>query len=170
GRFIEEKGIRDLIKAFKNLDIDSVLIFIGDGPEKLYLEKVQKEINKKIIILSPQNRKNLVKYYNIMDVLVLPSRTTEFWKEQYGRVLIEAMASGVSVVGSSSGAIPEVIGDVGSIFTEGDIDNLKRLIEYEFNNKTKEKIKKLKERAKMGSDDYFVRGIMDFIKNTQNES
>jgi glycosyltransferase involved in cell wall biosynthesis len=41
-----------------------------------------------------------------LDALVLPSRTTPAWKEQYGRVLVEAMAAGVPVLGSSSGAIP----------------------------------------------------------------
>ena len=94
----------------------------------------------------------------------MPSKTTKFWKEQYGRVLIEAMASGVSVVGSSSGAIPEVIGDVGSIFPEGDIVKLKEAIEYELAHKTSEKIIKLKERAKLGSIDNFVKEIINFIK------
>jgi len=47
---------------------------------------------------------------NSLDVLVLPSRSRSFWKEQFGRVLIEAMACGVPVIGSSSGEIPNVIG------------------------------------------------------------
>jgi glycosyltransferase involved in cell wall biosynthesis len=55
-----------------------------------------------------------------LDCLVLPSRTTQRWKEQFGRVLVEAMATGVPVVGSSSGEIPVVIGDAGRIFSEGD--------------------------------------------------
>ncbi len=55
-----------------------------------------------------------------LDVVVLPSRTTPVWKEQLGRVLLEAMASQVPVVGSNSGAIPEVIGEAGLIFPEGD--------------------------------------------------
>lgn len=55
-----------------------------------------------------------------LDVLVLPSRTTPSWKEQFGRVLTEAMASGVPVVGAASGEIPNVIGDAGLIFAEGD--------------------------------------------------
>jgi glycosyltransferase involved in cell wall biosynthesis len=55
-----------------------------------------------------------------MDVLVLPSDTHKGWKEQFGRVLIEAMACQVPVIGSSSGAIPEVIGEAGLIFPERD--------------------------------------------------
>jgi glycosyltransferase involved in cell wall biosynthesis len=56
--------------------------------------------------------------------LALPSLTTARWKEQFGRVLIEAQACGVPVVGSDSGAIPEVIGKEGLIFPEG---NARRL-------------------------------------------
>jgi len=53
-------------------------------------------------------------------VLVVPSRTRPNWKEQFGRVIVEAMACGVPVIGSSSGAIPDVIGDAGLIVPEGD--------------------------------------------------
>ena len=55
-----------------------------------------------------------------LDALALPSRTTASWKEQFGRVLIEAMSCGLPVVGSSSGEIPRVIGDGGLIYPEGD--------------------------------------------------
>jgi glycosyltransferase involved in cell wall biosynthesis len=54
------------------------------------------------------------------DCLVLPSRTRPNWKEQFGRVLIEAMACGVPVVGSTSGELPNVIGEAGGLFAEGD--------------------------------------------------
>ncbi|HEV2352696.1 MAG TPA: glycosyltransferase family 4 protein, partial [Puia sp.] len=64
-------------------------------------------------------------YLNCMDVLVLPSLTTPTWKEQFGRVLIEAQACEVPVVGSDSGAIPEVIGKAGLIFPESDAQGLK---------------------------------------------
>jgi glycosyltransferase involved in cell wall biosynthesis len=64
-----------------------------------------------------------------IDVLVLPSRTTATWREQFGRVLIEAMATGTPVVGSSSGSIPSVIGDAGVVFPEGDHSALAVLIE-----------------------------------------
>jgi glycosyltransferase involved in cell wall biosynthesis len=57
---------------------------------------------------------------NALDILVLPSRTTARWKEQFGRVLTEAMATKTPVVGSSSGEIPSVIGEAGLVFAEGD--------------------------------------------------
>jgi glycosyltransferase involved in cell wall biosynthesis len=66
-----------------------------------------------------------------LDVLALPSLTRPNWKEQFGRVLIEAMACGVPVVGSDSGEIPHVIGDAGLVVPEGDAaalaDALRRL-------------------------------------------
>ncbi len=51
---------------------------------------------------------------------MLPSRTLPNWKEQFGRVLIEAMACDVPVIGARSGEIPNVIGDAGLLFDEGD--------------------------------------------------
>ncbi len=64
-----------------------------------------------------------------MDALVLPSRTRPNWKEQFGRVLIEAMACGVPVIGSDSGEIPHVIGQAGLVFPEGDVEALRRALE-----------------------------------------
>ncbi len=61
---------------------------------------------------------------NAFDALVLPSRTTPRWKEQFGRVLIEAMACETPVVGSDSGEIPRVIGDGGLLFVEGEANIL----------------------------------------------
>jgi glycosyltransferase involved in cell wall biosynthesis len=55
---------------------------------------------------------------NGLDALILPSRTTARWKEQFGRVIIEAQACGVPVIGSDSGAIPEVLGDRGLVVPE----------------------------------------------------
>jgi glycosyltransferase involved in cell wall biosynthesis len=60
-------------------------------------------------------------FYQTLDVLVLPSRRRPNWVEQFGRVLIEAMACGVAVIGSETGEIPHVIGDAGLIFPEGDV-------------------------------------------------
>ena len=64
-------------------------------------------------------------FYRSLDLLVLPSRTRPNWKEQFGRVLIEAMACGVPVLGSDSGEIPRVIGDAGVVFPEEDLEALR---------------------------------------------
>jgi glycosyltransferase involved in cell wall biosynthesis len=64
-------------------------------------------------------------YLRELDVLVLSSRTQTNWKEQFGRVLVEAMATAVPVIGSDSGEIPHVIGAAGLIFPEGDVGVLR---------------------------------------------
>jgi glycosyltransferase involved in cell wall biosynthesis len=64
-------------------------------------------------------------YYGQLDALAVPSRTRPNWKEQFGRVLVEAMACGVPVVGSNCGEIPNVIGDAGLVFPEGQVDGLR---------------------------------------------
>jgi glycosyltransferase involved in cell wall biosynthesis len=66
---------------------------------------------------------------NAIDVLVLPSRTTPRWKEQFGRVLIEAQSCATPVIGSDSGAIAEVIGDAGIVFPEGNAPAIAHAIE-----------------------------------------
>ena len=60
--------------------------------------------------------------------MVLPSLTQPNWMEQFGRVLIEAMACATPVIGSDSGEIPNVIGDAGIVTPEGDVDALQRAL------------------------------------------
>jgi glycosyltransferase involved in cell wall biosynthesis len=79
-------------------------------------------------MLGALQRRDMDQFWHAIDLLVLPSLTTPRWAEQFGRVLVEAMARGVPVVGSSSGAIPEVIGQAGLIFPEGDARALSEAI------------------------------------------
>jgi len=126
GRIIEEKGLDKLVLAVK--DDNCHLLFVGDGDYKSKLVKIVDffGIKNKVFFYKNANHSGLVDFYNSLDVFVLPSETILQWKEQYGRVLIEAMACGLPVVGSSSGAIPEVLEGYpkGLIFKEGDVDDL----------------------------------------------
>jgi len=126
GRIVESKGIITLVKAALKISQKFTLLIIGRGPLKSRVINMAKEagILNKIVFVDTVPHGEIPKYLNCMDVLVLPSLTTPKWKEQFGHVLIETMSCGVPVVGSSSGAIPEVIGDVGLIFDEGNIDDL----------------------------------------------
>ncbi len=124
GRLVEEKGILDLLEAVRGLERVKLLV-IGRGPLK---GKIQKLGNGMVQVLDWVEHEELPKYLSSMDVLVLPSRTTPLWSEQWGRVLVEAMSCGIPVIGSNSGEIPTVIGDAGLIFPEGDTSSLRACI------------------------------------------
>jgi glycosyltransferase involved in cell wall biosynthesis len=122
GRLVPEKGIHHLLEAFTILrNKKANLLIIGNGPLRQPLEKqaFQLGISNQIRWVPAMSQTQIPDYLNCMDVLVLPSLTTKTWKEQFGRVLIEAQACEVPVIGSDSGAIPEVIGKAGLIFPEG---------------------------------------------------
>lgn len=150
GRILKEKGLLNLIEAIKDLDVK--LIILGRG---IFKEELENRINElgiknKVELIESVPPEEVVDYMNKMDVLVLPSLTIRKWKEQYGRVLPEAMACEVNVIGSSSAEIPNVIKDAGLIFKEGDSEDLKEKIKILMKNKELRKylIRKGKERVK----------------------
>jgi glycosyltransferase involved in cell wall biosynthesis len=125
GRLVAEKGLDTLIDALELLARSAVplsvqLLIIGDGPQRAELVRRAAKLGDIVQWMGAQPPAQIALQLRHIAVLVLPSRTTPVWKEQFGRVLVEAMACGVPVVGSNSGAIPEVIGDAGLIFPEGD--------------------------------------------------
>lgn len=126
GRIVEEKGIADLIHALTSLPERCVLMLVGNGPEVEPMKRLSEELSVagRVRWVSHISSLEVPGYMNAMDVLVLPSRTTSHWKEQFGRVLIEAMSCETPVVGSSSAEIPRVIGDAGLVFPEGDVSAL----------------------------------------------
>ncbi len=121
GKVEIRKGLATLFKAATYITGEYTVLIIGEGPDKQHLSDLSKKlgIEKNILWLGFVNAAELPDYYSCMDVLVVPSETTTEWKEQFGRVIIEAMACEVPVIGSSSGEIPNVVGDVGLIFEEG---------------------------------------------------
>lgn len=131
GRLTEEKGLRNLLWALSRCDDRIRLRLAGDGPARHRLGVLAKElgVDKRIAFLGPIDHEELPAFYHEIDALVLPSLTTPQWREQFGRVLIEAMSCGAPVIGSDSGAIPSVIGDAGIVFPEGEADALANKIE-----------------------------------------
>lgn len=122
GRLVPEKGIEDLISALAILPPHIRLRIIGTGThaEALQIHAAHTGVTTRIEWHAPVASHTMPLVMQGLDVLVLPSRTTANWKEQFGRVLVEAMACGVPVVGSDSGEIPHVIGDGGIVYAEGD--------------------------------------------------
>ncbi|MCS7287385.1 MAG: glycosyltransferase [Anaerolineae bacterium] len=132
GRLIPEKGLWVLLDALSSLKGDWRCLLVGEGPiREEWLHQAQRRgIGERVFWIPTVPHTEVPEYLNAMDVLVLPSQTTARWKEQFGHVLIEAMACGVPVIGSDSGAIPEVIGDAGLIVPEGDSLALAQAIDF----------------------------------------
>lgn len=129
GRLVAAKGIDDLVAAARGLEFGFRLLVVGDGPLRGTLERA--DLGKGELELRTGMRSDdMPDLYRQMDVLVLPSRTTPTWAEQFGKVLCEALLCGTPVIGSSSGEIPWVIETSGGgvVFPEGDVEALGRAI------------------------------------------
>lgn len=128
GRMMEMKNIETLVDAVallcKTHPIELRMLGNGDHKNALIEYVKRKGIDDITEFSAGVPGDKVGAYMRELDVQVLPSKSTKFWQEQYGRVLIEAMAAGVPSVGSTSGAIPEVIGDAGLIFQEQDHQDL----------------------------------------------
>ncbi|MBF2018297.1 MAG: glycosyltransferase [Rivularia sp. T60_A2020_040] len=135
GRFVPEKGIMTLLDALVNIkDKSWKLLLLGRGElkDEIIKKATENGIQNRIKLVESVPHHEVADYINLMSTLVLPSETTyKFktltsvgWKEQFGHVIIEAMACKVPVIGSDSGEIPHVIGDAGLIFPEGNVKEL----------------------------------------------
>lgn len=131
GRVVREKGIDLLFHAVAGFSFDYRILVVGGGPAKEELVGLAQrlQIQNRVEWVDPVPHPQMPELLRRMDVLVLPSRTTRYWKEQFGRVLIEAMACGVVVVGSDSGEIPRVIEQAGLVFKEEDVAGLRQALQ-----------------------------------------
>jgi len=121
GRLVPEKGLDTLLEAAAAASTSPQVVLVGSGPQLDELENLARCLGTadRCRFVGAVAYDAIPDYLNLMDVLVLPSRTTRNWKEQFGRVLVEAMACKVPVVGSDSGSIPEVVGEAGLVVPEG---------------------------------------------------
>lgn len=126
-RLVPAKGVDLLLHAVADLPGVWRLHIAGEGPEQSKLVQLARELGiaERVMFDGVIPSRQMPAYLQQLDLLVLPSRTTPTWKEQFGRVLIEAMACELAVIGSDSGEIPNVIGQAGLIFPEGDVNALR---------------------------------------------
>jgi glycosyltransferase involved in cell wall biosynthesis len=128
GRLEPVKGLDVLLDALPLLTTSASLVIAGEGSEKGRLMPRLRALGT--YLLPAVRYDNMPGILKSLDVLVLPSVTIlPLHREQFGRVLVEAMAAGVPVIGSSSGAIPEVIGDAGLVVPERDSGALAHAID-----------------------------------------
>jgi glycosyltransferase involved in cell wall biosynthesis len=124
GRLTRAKGLDVLLQAMDKVGGSRPwsLLLLGSGE---YQDKVQEwaagngwsaRVQVKLV-----KHSEVPRYLGAMDFMVAPSQTMKNWREQFGRMIIEAFACGVPVIGSDSGEIPFVIGDAGRVVAEGDV-------------------------------------------------
>lgn len=142
GRLVWEKGHADVLRAVALLAREGIrprVRIVGRGPEEERLRAYAQELG-----LADRVEIGAVPYDQMPEVFgtascmvlaSLPSATAQlhpfdvpraFWEEQFGMVLAEAMASGLDILASGSGAIPEVLDDQGTLFSPGDWPGLAR--------------------------------------------
>ena len=133
GRLVPEKGLDTLIEAAEIIQRERPalafqVMLVGSGPDEPRLRQLVDAagLRPRFVFTGAVPHTQAGEYMGCFDVFALPSRTTPRWKEQFGRVIIEAMACGVPVVGSDSGEIPRLIETTngGLVFREGDAADL----------------------------------------------
>ena len=143
GRISEGKGVHILLEALDKIRNEE-WIFLIDSFE-LYADTYKKKIDAMIDSFSLKERtiffdadhSEIAKYMNASDIIVMPSITTNSFKEEYGRIAPEAMGSGCLMVVSDSGTLPELVSDYGWVFPESDINALALLLKSLINNENK---------------------------------
>ena len=128
GGLVPEKGLDILLQACAALRQNWQWFLVGSGNAEKELRRMTAELNlnERVHFLGRRSGKEMPAFYQSLDVFVLPSRTQRNWKEQFGRVLIEAMSCSIPVVVSDSGEGQQVVGETGLVYPEADSQTLAR--------------------------------------------
>ena len=119
GRFVQEKGLANLLLAFARGLEDARLVLVGGGGEEHRLRRMVARLGlgARVTFAPWAPASDMPTIMASADLFVMPSLPTPYWEEQLGFSLIEAMASNVAVLTTRSGSIPFVVGD-GAAFVE----------------------------------------------------
>jgi glycosyltransferase involved in cell wall biosynthesis len=128
GRLVWEKGHYDLLRAVATLEEPPRVLLVGSGPERERLLRYADELGLDRVECRAVPYAEMPEVFGRASCVVLGSLAVPLWEEQFGMVLAEAMAAGVPVLASASGAIPEVLGGQGQLFRPGDWPELARLL------------------------------------------
>jgi glycosyltransferase involved in cell wall biosynthesis len=122
-RLVEAKGPMVALDALLGLPPDVGMCIVGDGPLRSRIQSTVRSrgLTDRVDLKARIPSTEMPELLASLSVIILPSLTSGTWKEQFGRILIEAMSCGIPVIGSDSGEIPNVIGDAGLIVPEGDV-------------------------------------------------
>jgi glycosyltransferase involved in cell wall biosynthesis len=122
GRFVEEKGVGLLMRALDRVATPWRALFMGGGPMEGGLRQWAARYGDRVRIVNNVPHDEVPAHLNAMDMLCAPSQTMDNWREQFGRMVIEAFACGVPVISSDSAELPFVVGDAGVIAGEHNED------------------------------------------------
>jgi len=132
GKCSEAKGVKLLINAFDNFKqetlSDTTLTIVGDGEERMNLQGYVKSLKSSsdITFVGFKNPSEIRSLLNKCEYQVVPSIANE----AFGVVVLEGLACGCIVIGSSGDGIEEAIGDSGIIFQKGDVASLQNALNY----------------------------------------
>lgn len=122
GRLEEEKGITEFVETAKQLKKYNVrFVVIGDGSKEQIIPKF---IEQKVVSYEKMPRE-----YQAADIFVAPSKPTSTWDEQYNTALLEAQASGLAIVTTATGGIPENVGNAAVLVPPSDAAAVCRAVE-----------------------------------------
>ncbi len=127
GRLEEHKGVHVLIEAIAGMGHH--LDVYGDGPYRAELESIVARERAAVVFHGGAAHDALADIYRSFDVVAIPSQVRPNWIEQFGRVAVEAMASGVPVVAASTGSLPEVVADAGVLLAPTDVAVWRRALD-----------------------------------------
>ena len=167
GRLVPERGLDILFRACVGLAGKWTLTVVGTGPSQEELEQLAQRLGiaARISWLGALPRQAVEQIWPKLDCVVLPSRTTERWVMTVGRAALHAMAHGVAVVGTNSGALPELLGDTGRIVPEEDVPALAAILQEFYANRSEcERLGSMGRRRALEefSDDAIARKLLGF--------
>ena len=128
GRLVREKGVRDAVHVLARVNSlrPARLVVAGSGPEEGPVRELAAALGlaDRVEVEPWRSAAELAELYRRVHVVLVPSVATATWVEQFGRVIVEAQASGAVVAGYASGSIPEVAGDAAVLADPGNATQL----------------------------------------------
>jgi glycosyltransferase involved in cell wall biosynthesis len=126
GRLVPEKGLDLLFRASIKVLGRWTITVVGTGPAQEELEGLAERLGiaGRVTWLGALPRERVAEVWPGLDCVALPSRTAQRWVEVTPRAALEGMAHGLPIVGTASGALPEIVGEGGTIVAEEDVGAL----------------------------------------------
>ncbi len=136
GRLEWYKGVYEVINAATLILKDAQLskynprfIFVGDGSEKNKILELEERLGiKQFITHKSVSYEDMPQIYHTADIFIAPSSITPHWQEQFSTVLLEAQSSGLPIITTNTGGIPENVGDAAIMVGAGDFYRLAKAL------------------------------------------